>query len=275
MNKTKVLKSALYQGVCLLIGLVIIAPVVYCVLVSFMQPSEVLTKQLHLLPDGLYLGNYLTVLTKTKIFRYMLNSLVVAFVSSLVQVLLCSLCAYGFAFFRFKGCRWLFFAVVGCMIIPGDVLIFQNYFTVSDLHLINTYLGMMIVYFVSAANIFIMRQNFVTYSLSVRDAAYVDGCGDFKFYWRILMPSSVPILITVFISSFVGAWNAYLWPLLVTNKDEMRTAQTAVAMLNAADSNPYGTVMAASTLILLPSILVFILFQRRVVAGMMTGAVKE
>jgi sn-glycerol 3-phosphate transport system permease protein len=125
-------------------------------------------------------------------------------------------------------------------------------------------------------NIFIMRQNFLSYSKSLREAALVDGCGNFKFYSRILMPSNAPLIVTVFISSFVGTWNTYLWPLLVTNVNEMRTAQVAVTMLNINEGSSYGpgAVMAAAVLILIPSILVFLIFQRRIVGGIMAGAVK-
>ena len=161
------------------------------------------------------------------------------------------------------------------MIIPTDVLVVQNYFTVAELGLINTYMGMMIVFFVSAMNIFIMRQNFLSYSKSLKEAAMVDGCSNFRFFLQILLPSSSPILFTVFISSFVGTWNTYLWPLIVTTVNEMRTAQVAITMLNVSDASAYGVVMAASIIILIPSILIFLLFQKKIVGGMMEGSVKE
>ena len=102
----------------------------------------------------------------------------------------------------------------------------------------------------------------------------MDGCGNFRFFVEILIPTTTPALTTVFISSFVGTWNTYLWPLIVTNVNEMRTAQVAITMLNSEASSDYGVVMAASTVILMPSILVFILFQRKIVGGMMSGSVK-
>ena len=162
------------------------------------------------------------------------------------------------------------------MIIPADVLVVQNYFTTAELGLINTYLGMMVVFFISGINIFVMRQNFLSYSISLKEAAQVDGCTNFKFYRKILMPSNIPVITTVFISSFVGTWNTYLWPLLVTNTDAMRTAQVAVTMLNNNEGSNYGVgaVMAAAVVILVPSVAVFLLFQRKIVGGVMAGAVK-
>lgn len=274
MNKKKAVKSAIYQICCMLLGLVVISPVIYCVLISFMEPAEILTKDLHLVPNYLYLVNYIKAVTRTDIFRFMFNSLVVALVSSIVRMVTASFAAYSFAFFEYPGKKLLFYLTIGTMIIPADVLMVQNYFTVAKMGLINTYTGMMVIFFVSAMNIFVIRQYFMSYSTSLKEAAHMDGCGNFRFFVSILIPTTTPALTTVFISSFVGTWNTYLWPLIVTNVNEMRTAQVAITMLNSEASSDYGVVMAASTIILLPSILVFVLFQRKIVGGMMSGSVK-
>lgn len=206
----------------------------------------------------------------------MWNSLVMAGVSSIVRVIIASLAAFSFSFFEYRGKNVLFALVVGSMIIPADVLVVQNYFTTAELGLINTYLGMMVVFFISGINIFVMRQNFLSYSVTLKEASQVDGCTNFKFYRKILMPSNIPVITTVFISSFVGTWNTYLWPLLVTNTDAMRTAQVAVTMLNNNEGSNYGVgaVMAAAVVILVPSVAVFLIFQRKIVGGVMAGAVK-
>lgn len=274
MSRKKAVKSALFQVFCLLLGLVVISPVIYCVLVSFMEPSEILSRELHLVPNYLYVVNYMKAVTKTEIFRFMLNSFIVAFVSSVVRIITSSCAAYSFAFFNYPGKKLLFYLAIGTMIIPADVLLVQNYFTVAGMDLLNTYTGMMVIFFVSAMNVFVIRQYFLSYSVSLKEAAHIDGCGNFRFFVSILLPTTTPALATVFISSFVGTWNTYLWPLIVTNVNEMRTAQVAVTMLNSEASSDYGVVMAAATIILAPSILVFVLFQRKIVGGLMGGAVK-
>lgn len=274
MSSKKKIGSALYQIFCLLVGLLVISPIIYCVLISFMEPAEILTRDLHLVPDYLYLVNYIKAVTQTEIFRFMLNSLIVAFVSSVVRIITSSCAAYAFAFFRFPGKKLLFYLTIGTMIIPTDVLLVQNYFTVSGMNLINTYTGMMVIFFISGMNVFVIRQYFMSYSVSLKEAAHIDGCSNLRFFLQILLPTTTPALVTVFISSFVGTWNTYLWPLIVTNVNEMRTAQVAITMLNTEASSDYGVVMAAATIILLPSILIFVLFQRKIVGGMMGGAVK-
>ncbi len=267
--------SFLLQAFCIILGLVLMIPVLYCVACSFMEESEIVSTDLHLLPNKLYLGNYIAVITQTKIFRYMLNSFIVAFVSSLCRVVTSCLAAYSFTFFNFRGKNILFLLVLGSMIVPAEMLMVQNYFTTAELGLINTYPGMMIIYLVSGANIFLIRQHFMNYPKDVRDAALVDGCGSLRFFWKILIPMSAPVLATVFISSFVNVWTTYLWPLMVTNKNEMRTVQVVITMLNSSELNSqYGQVMAAAVIILIPSVLVFVLFQRKITEGMMAGAVK-
>lgn len=275
MKKKKI--GAIYQILCILLGLVLLFPIFYALFISFMTPDEILTQNVHVLPNSfLNLENYKIVFEKTMIVRFMINSFIIAFISSLIRIVTASLAAYSFAFFEYKGKRLLFALVTFSLIIPSDVLIVQNYFTVASIGLINKYMGMMIVFCVSAMNIFVMRQSFLSYSNSIREAAMVDGCGNFMFYYNILMPSSYPIIATVFISSFVGTWNAYLWPLLVTNIDSMRTAQVAITMLNISEGSSYGygAVMAAAIIILVPSVLVFLIFQRKIIGGMMSGAVK-
>ena len=279
-GKTSVLsnsaKSGLLQAFCIFLGLVLMAPVIYCVLISFMHEAEIVTTDIHLWPDEFYLGNYIAVITQTKIFRFMLNSFIVAFCSSVARVVTCSLAAYAFSFMNFRGKNLLFLMVLGSMIVPAEMLMVQNYFTTAEMGLINTYLGMMIIYITSGANIFLIRQHFMNYSKAVREASLVDGCGNWRFFWKVLLPSSAPTLATVFISAFVNSWTTYLWPLMVTNVEEMRTVQVIITMLNSSELNSvYGQVMAAAVLILIPSVTIFMLFQQRITEGMMAGAVKE
>lgn len=274
MKRFRSLSKVLHLLVNIVIGLMIISPILYAISISFMQPYEILGRDLHLIPDGLYFGNYHTAITATPLFRFMLNSAIISVLSSLVRVLLCSLAAFAFAFFSFRGKSLLFLLFIGPMMIPPDILIMQNFATITNLGLLNTYIGIMSVFLVSVMNIFVLRQHFISYPGSLREAALIDGCGSFRFYWKILLPSCAPVLTSVFISSFIGIWNAYLWPLIVTNKENMRPVQVAVTMLNFPDSSPYGAIMAASTLILIPSVLVFIGFQKKIKAGMLAGSVK-
>lgn len=273
-KQIKAAKSGIYQTFCIALGLVIIFPVVYCLCVSFMEPTEILSTSPHVIPRSFHLQNYRDVFEMTTITRYMLNSLFIATVDSVIRVIIGSLAAYALAFYRFPGRNLIFFLILGTMMIPSDATIVTNYLTVSRLKLINTYLGIMIVSFVSAMNIFLLRQYFLTISKELKEAAEIDGCSTLRFYWRILMPVSKPVLTTVFISSFVSQWNSYLWPMLVTNDNNLRTVQLGITMLNFPDNAAYGPTMAAAILILIPSMIVFLLFRRQLVSGIASGSVK-
>lgn len=274
-NKTKKqLGSVVLQIVCLLFGLVLVSPVIYCVMLSFMEPKEILSSPPTLFPGGLYLENYVMALRLTKIPRFILNSVFVSIVCSLMRIFTASLAAYGFAFYEFKGKNILFYLVLGTMLIPADSTIVTNYMTVSGMGLVNNYLGIMILYFVSAANIFLMRQYFLTVSKELKEAAEIDGCGSFKFYTTILVPVAKPVIASVFISSFVSTWNMYLWPMLITTRNEMRTVQVGITMLNFSEEAAYGSTMAGAVLVLLPSLLVFAVAQKQIVKGMTAGSVK-
>lgn len=276
-NKKKVSRNTseiIIQPLYVFIGLMIAFPIIYAVLISFMEPSQVLSGGVNLIPRKWTLENYRTALRSAPLMRFMWNSLVLAFVSSIVRIMVSSLAAFAFAFLEFPCKNLIFMIMLATIMIPADIVLVANYRTVSSLGWVNTYLGMMVVFFVSAMNIFQLRQSFMTFSKSLKEAAHIDGCSNFKFFIKILLPTNISTLLTVFITAFIGTWNTYLWPLLVTNKTEMRTVQVGVTMLNFSEGTVYGPIMAASTIVLLPSLILFLTFQKKIVSGMMAGGVK-
>lgn len=266
--------NIMFQAFAIALGILILIPIIYCCFVSFMEPTQIQTIPPTFFPKVWTLENYDTVMKTTTIGRFMLNSLILAGGSSIIRIITASLAAFAFSFFRFKGKNVLFMLCLGTVMIPSDVVLVTNYHTISKAGLVNTYLGMMSVFCVAAMNIFMMRQNFLTFSKSLQEAAYVDGCSNFQFFWKILMPTSMSVLTAVFISSFISTWNTYLWPMLVTNKPSMRTVQLGVTMLNYEDGNVYGPVMAASMMVLVPTVMVFLVFRKKIVSGIMGGSVK-
>ena len=274
-SKTKKdLGKAAFQAAAILLGLLVLFPVIYCFFVSFMMPNQVQSIPPTIFPKEWTLDNYWNVMETTTIGRFMLNSLSLAGASSVIRLITASFAAFAFAFYEFKGRNLLFMLCLGTVMIPSDVVLVTNYQTISQLGLVNTYIGMMSVFCVSAMNIFMMRQNFLTFSKTLQEAAYVDGCSNIRFFFKILLPTSTPVLTTVFISSFISTWNTYLWPMLVTNNPLMRTVQVGVTMLNNEDGNVYGPIMAASMMVLVPTAMIFLIFRKKIVSGMMGGAIK-
>ena len=258
--------------VAIALGLVIIFPLIYCFLSSFKTPSEFLNPKL--LPSSfLNLDNYKAALERGNLLRYILNSFVIAFLGSAIRLIFSILAAYVFAFYDFKGKNVVFFMILGTMMIPSDVLLATNYLTVSRLHLLNTYMGVMVVSFVSASATFMLRQRFKTIPRDMREAASMDGYGDLWFILRVLLPITRPVVTTLFVQSFISLWNSYLWPLIATaSSPEMRTVMVGITRLNSWEDENYQLVMAGVVISLIPSIILFLVMRRSLRKGGLEGS---
>lgn len=258
--------------VAIALGLVIIFPLIYCFLSSFKTPSEFLDPKL--LPSSfLNLDNYKAALERGNLLRYILNSFVIAFLGSTIRLIFSILAAYVFAFYDFKGKNVVFFMILGTMMIPSDVLLATNYLTVSRLHLLNTYMGVMVVSFVSASATFMLRQRFKTIPRDMREAASMDGYGDIWFILRVLLPITRPVVTTLFVQSFISLWNSYLWPLIATaSSPEMRTVMVGITRLNSWEDENYQLVMAGVVISLIPSIILFLVMRRALRKGGLEGS---
>ena len=258
----------------LLIGCAVLFPLLYGVFGAFKSPAEFSAYPPTLLPGSFgYLDNFHRVFTQTPMLRYFLNSFLTSLLSALIRLLLAVLAAYAFAFFDFRGKSFLFFLLLGTMMLPADTLTITNYQTVSRLGLLDSYLGIIIVSLVGASQMFMLRQHFLSSPLAVREAAQIDGCGDLKFLLGILLPMSMPLLLTLFLQAFIAQWNAYLWPLLVTNTDAMRTVQVGVTMLTTIEGTNYETILAGAAVTMVPGMLLFLLLRRSITRTMGGGAI--
>ena len=264
--------DTLITVIAIILGIIIIFPLIYCFLSSFKTPSEFLNPTLF--PSSfLYLDTFKNALERGNLLRYTLNSFVIAFVGTAVRMVLSILAAYAFTFYDFKGKNFFFFLILGTMMIPGDVLLVTNYLTVSKMHLLNTYLGVMIVSFVSASQMFMLRQRFKTIPKDMREASSMDGYGDLWFIWKVLLPLSKPVVTTLFVQSFINLWNAYLWPLIVTaSSPEMRTVMVGITRLNSWEDENYQLVMAGVCISLIPSLILFIVMRRNMKKGGLDGS---
>lgn len=267
-------REGVYQFIMIVIGLFMISPILYALSLSLMNQQSIIADPPKLVSADFCVANYIKAMTTTLLGRYTINSFIIAIIASAARVITASMAAFGFAFFEFPLKKFLFALVLSSLMIPPDVLVVTNYMTISKMGLLNTYLGICSVFMVAAMNIFLFRQHFLSFSKDLKEAAYIDGCNNVKFFCDILIPTSKPVLVTVFISSFISVWNQYLWPMVVTNQDEMRTVQVGVAMLKFPEGTAYGPLMAGAIIALLPTVLLFVLFQKKIVGGMLAGSVK-
>ena len=230
MNKVKTkIGDALVQVIAVMIGLILIFPIVYCVCSAFKTPGEFALSKL--LPESFtYLANFKNALHQAPLMRYMLNSVIVSLLGTVMRLVFSILAAYAFTNYEFKFKNACFFLILATMMMPGDILLVTNYATVSKLGLLNSYLGMCITSFVSASQMFMLRQRFMSVPRDRRDAAMLDGCGDLRYIATVLLPICKPVITTLFIQSFITLWNSYLWPLIVTNSPTNRTLTVGLAI---------------------------------------------
>ncbi|MBQ6950529.1 MAG: carbohydrate ABC transporter permease [Clostridia bacterium] len=260
----------LFSLLALALSLMVIFPLFAGILGAFKQADEFLKPRLF--PHSPTLENFEKVAGMLPIGRFFLNSLAVALLGAAVRMLMALLAAYAFSFYDFRGKKLLFFLLLGPMMLPGDILVVTNYQTVSSMHLLDTYLGMAITSFVGATQMFMLRQQFIHTPRSLRESAFLDGCGDIRFMLSILFPLSRPVLVTLFVQCFINIWNVYLWPLLVTNRTDMRTIQVGITMLTPHDGTAFHLVLAGVTLSLIPAFILFFCLRKAIARSMEEGA---
>jgi ABC-type glycerol-3-phosphate transport system permease component len=249
-------------------------PIIYTFAAAFMTPEEANAYPPAFLPKSLYWGSFLTVLKLVPIHKFISNSFLVSTIIMIGQLITASLAAYAFALISFKGKNLIFALFMATMMIPWEVTIIPNYLTMKQLGWLDSYQGMTVPFLASAFGTFLLRQFFLQLPGELFEAARMDGCGHIRTFVRIVLPLSRPALATLAVYSFLSAWNMYLWPLLMTNSEGMRTVQIGIAMLQFEEFTVWSLVLAGVALVLLPSLLLLALGLKQLVRGLTAGAVK-
>jgi sn-glycerol 3-phosphate transport system permease protein len=208
------------------------------------------------------------------IFRYLVNSFVVASAVVVGQIVTASLAAYAFAFLPFRGKNLLFLVFLATFMVPWEATIIPNYLTIRDLGWVDTYQGLAVPFMATGFGTFLLRQSFLQLPRDLYDAAVVDGAGKFRFLWQILLPLNRPALGTLTVYSFLATWNMYFWPLLVTNQPWMRTVQVGIAQLKFEETTRWGLITAGVVIVVIPTIFLLVVGQRQLVRGLTAGAIK-
>ena len=273
LRKKRIRKTVL---VCvnILFALFMLFPLLYSVSVSIMPGDELFTMDLNILPSNPTFENYVRAFTQVPLVRFILNSFLVAGCITIGQIITCSLAAFAFSFLEFKGKNFLFMLVMATMMVPGEAVIISNYLTVSSMGILDTYIVLILPSLTSAMGIFLFRQFYMTFPISLYESAKLDGCGNLRFIVKILIPLTKSAIGAMAVYTFINAWNMYMWPLLVTGSEEMRTVQIGISMLNSVDAQSITLMMAGVVAIIIPSMVIFIVGQKQLISGMFSGAVK-
>lgn len=221
--------------------------------------------------------NYLDVFYQTNFPKYFFNSFVTATLSTIGQVIISAFAGYAFARLQFKFKNVLFLIILVTMMIPPQVNIIPLFFLMRELHLVNTYPALILPALFGGFGIFMMRQFYLALPKDLENSAIIDGCNIFQIFTKIALPLSKPALVTLSIFTFVINWNSFMWPLIITNTDSMRTLPVALTAFKGAfrELTLWGDLFACSVLCCLPVILIFILGKKYFINNLLSGAIKE
>lgn len=271
------MKRFLAYAVLILGALSMALPFGVMVATSLMTGSQALAYPPRLWPDPVAWENYAKAFTATPLWRYFLNSFLVSGTTVLGQVVTGSMAAYAFARLRFRGREPLFLVFLATMMVPPQVNVVPLFGMMCRFGWVDTYWALVVPGLFGAFGVFLMRQWFLTFPAELEEAAKLDGCTPWGTFWRIAFPTALPAIATLAIFAFITSWNSFFWPLVVTNSEALRTLPVGLATYRASfrEITDWGTLMAATTLAILPAIGVFLLGQRYFIQGMLAGSLKE
>ena len=277
MRQTRTLVSGIAQyGLMILLVALMVLPFLWMLSTSLKPQQYILQTTPQLIPDPLSFESYTGLAERIDLFRTLFNSAFVAVVSTLGQIIISAMAAYAFSRLSWPGRDTVFVLYLATLMIPAVVLVIPQFILVRSLGWVNSYAALIVPGLFSAFGVFLLRQSFLGLPRDFEEAAFVDGANRFVIFWRIILPLSQPALATLAVFSFMGSWNAYLWPLFTARRPEVMTLPVALATLQAGPRalTEWNMVMAGSVVAVLPILLVYLLAQRWFVRGVVSSGIK-
>jgi alpha-1,4-digalacturonate transport system permease protein len=255
-------------------ALLALIPIVWLVLGSFKTPAELSERPPTLLPESWGLSNYTEAMTRFDFASYLTNSVIVTLAATLLTLAINSMAAYALAKYNFRGKNGLFLLTLATIMIPLQVILLPVYQVVASLGMVNTLWGLIIPAAATPTGVFILRQYMLSIPDELIEAARVDGAGEFRIFFRIVLPMCRPALAVVAILSIMWRWNDFLWPLVVAQSEAVYTLPVALARFTAEETVPFNLIIAMSVVTVLPVIILFLFFQRQIVTGIANTGIK-
>ena len=275
-NKLFFIKTISYT--VLILGLIsMICPFVWMVLTSFMDEAHIFSYPPRISFSSLTEENYLTVAQQMPIVKYFWNSFFVASLTTLGQVLFASMAGFAFAKLNFKFKEPIFLLVLLTMMVPPQVNIIPLFYIMKELHWIDSFQALILPGLFGGFGIFLMRQWFKNIPEALLESAKIDGCNFIQIFFKIALPVALPAVATLAIFTFITTWNSFMWPLIVTNSDTIRTLPVAIAGFKGSfrETIEWGALMACAVITTIPVIVIFLAGQKFFIKGMLSAAVKE
>jgi len=251
-------------------------PVIRVITISLRPSDRLLSTSLSIIPEGATVKNYIDLFTSTPFLRWMLNSLIVTSVVTLTGVALASMAGYAISKFRFAGKKMVLQSLLTTQMFPATMLLLPMYIMLAKLHLVNSYLGLMIAYSATALPFCIwqMKGYYDTIPTELIESARVDGCGHFGAWWRVILPLAAPALVITALFSFMASWNEYIVAAVILQEPSMFTLPVGLKMFQGNMSTQWGLYAAGSFVVSVPVVVLFVILSRWLVSGLTLGSVK-
>lgn len=256
-------------------AITILLPIYWMFITAIKPETLVLEIPPHFFPRKIVFDNFKELFHVAEISRWFLNSLIVSGIITIGAVVNDSMAGYSYSLLKPRGYKILFFIILSCLMIPDQIRIVPLFIMLTDLNWINTYTGLIVPFMGSAFGMFLMRQYMRSLPVELIEAAKVEGCNPFSIYTRIVVPLSAPVFAVTTIFFFVGNWNSFMWPLILTSSGEMRTLPVGLSSLQGQYLVNYGVMMAGAAISAIPVMIIFFFFQKFFTKGITLGAVKE
>jgi multiple sugar transport system permease protein len=264
----------LINGALALAALVALFPLVWMVSVSMMAPGEASSSPPPLVPASPTLASYRELFSRGAVGRHLASSVGLAVAATALSLAFNVTAGYAFAKLRFTGRDLIWKLVLGAMLVPAQVAMIPLFLMLKQVGLVNTYAGVLLPSLASASGIFLIRQYARTIPDELLEAARIDGAGELRIFWSIVVPVLRPVLVTLAVFAFLGSWNDFLWPLIVLSDDARQPLPVAIAALSREHAGDSELMMAGAVVTVVPVLAVFVALQRYYLAGLVTGSVK-
>ncbi len=272
LKKQKLILDIIIYCILSIVGITMIFPFLWMFSTSLKDLGQVFTTGINLIPNPVKWSNYVKAWSSIPFGRFYVNSVFVAVTVTAGQVFTSSLAAYAFARLKFPGRDKLFFGYLATMMIPGTVTMIPVFILMKIMGWLDTYKALILPGMFTAYGTFMLRQFFMTLPHDLEDAAKIDGCSLFGIYWRVILPLSKPALATLATFTFIWNWGNFIWPLVITNSEKMKTLPIGLSYFQDLHSTEWTLLMAASLIVLVPALIVFIFNQRFFTRGIaLTG----
>lgn len=258
----------------LLMAAITLFPFIYMILASLMTFQEATSIPPTFIPESFQWSNFSKALQQAPFVRYFFNTILVSGLSTLGTLVTSVLAAFALVKLKFKFKNAVLLGMIALLMVPYEVVVFTNYQTIAKLGLLNTYTALILPSLASVFYIFYLKEYLTSIPITYYNAAKVDGCGDLEFIWKIMVPMAKPSLFTMGILVFINGWNAFLWPILVTNSTEMRLLSNGLSAFATESGTAVQLQMAASSIAIVPILIIYLIFRKQIIRGVVKSGVK-